>query len=58
MRKGSDLKIHIRLAAHSLGRKVVTKGKTIEQLKTTLADLRREQTERGGILRTNQRSNP
>lgn len=54
-RKGFDLKIQIALALHSLGRphKGVTKGLTIAELDAMLKELRREQRERGNILKVN-----
>jgi len=48
-RRGSDLKIHIRLALASLGRNDTVKGKSVAKLETMLADLRREQIDRGII---------
>lgn len=52
MRK-SDLKIHIELALNSLGIQpyAKTKNKTVAELKTMLAELRRQQTLRG-IIKT------
>lgn len=50
-RRGTDLKIHIKLALHSLGRDYsgATKGKTIAQLEEMLSGLRKEQVELGII---------
>ena len=48
-RKGTALKIDIRLALSSLGRDGSTKGKRIAELEAMLADLRREQIDRGII---------
>jgi hypothetical protein len=46
----SDLRIHIRLAAQSLGREITISNRmTVDDLKTVLADLRRQQVERGII---------
>lgn len=53
-RKGTDLKIQIRLALLSLGRnpdRVALKRLSIAQLEWWLGVLRREQRERGDILK-------
>ncbi len=52
-RRGTDLRIHIRLALLSLGLKpVITKRMSIAELEAMLTELRREQIERGIIKRT------
>ncbi len=53
-RRGTDLKISIRLALASLGRDYngVTKGKSIAELVAMVNELRREQIERGIIRKS------
>ena len=52
-RRGSDLKIHISLALHSLGQSGTTKGKSTSEMEAMLSDLRKEQIKRG-IIRVRQ----
>jgi hypothetical protein len=48
-RRGSDLKTHIRIALHTLGRDYTdaTKGKSIAEMETMLAGLHKEAREAG-----------
>ena len=54
-RHGSNLKTHIAIALTTLGRDYVgaCKGMTIADMEALLKELRKEQRERGGILKTN-----
>lgn len=57
-RKGSNLKIQIRLALNSLGRdhSNATTGKSVAELEAILADLRREQIEQDAHRRNKENS--